>query len=536
MESIIQVKQSPSGVFWTSFVQAFCETCGTLLRFQYHGNERAVWDGGERTRVIQCYYACPNPKCANKDTVVARHPEIIPKKYHSRSTFTRVVYLKYYRRFSVKQILQEMPHLSQWMVYEIIRTFRAANRVEADTRLARKLPPGTRIAVSIDGMEPEKGQPALYTVREVTTGELLAAAFLEVASAEALHDLLAGVEAKYGVEFSGFVSDKGRNIVAVRDKYYPGVPHQYCVVHFLKNATKALRDADKSLQKELRSETRNLAVFKTITTKSRAAGPDLTEKERAALADIKAAILAVANRKKREMFDLAGKTIYEDLARAHASLVVLGARPGTAGATSKFKALLGHVVAKLGNLVANFYPRYQLVALGNYFLHPIFHAVVDPSPKHPRRVFDKVVRSWETLADRDDVPLDVRGLVQQALKVARSYARGLFAWRRARTPRTNNGTEQFYNEKKGDYRRNSPRKVIGVTLGLTGVEEMFVPRDLTVEVIEAAWDHVGGEAYREVRREMAARAARRAFEKACRRDIKTVLRSIFDVLGESDEP
>lgn len=97
-------------------------------------------------------------------------------------------------------------------------------------------------------MEPEKGQPPLYTVEEASEGELLGARFLESSSADAIHALLLEIEQKYGIKYGGFVSDKQKGIVAMRDKYYPRVPHQYCVVHFLDNVTKELIEKDKAFQ------------------------------------------------------------------------------------------------------------------------------------------------------------------------------------------------------------------------------------------------------------------------------------------------
>lgn len=231
MEQVLDVYETKPGLFWTRFVVAFCATCGRPLGFAYHGNPRWLVIDGVRVRVVQRYYKCRNKACGNHAVIVARHPEVVPFKSHSKSTFARVAFLAYVKKWPVQQILGELPWLKQTTCYEIINAFRAASRASADARIAKAFPPGTKVRVSIDGMEAEKGQPALYMVREVTTGILLAAAFFEVANAEALHGLLAGIESTYGLAFAGFLSDKGKNVDAMTDTYYPGVPHQLCVVH-----------------------------------------------------------------------------------------------------------------------------------------------------------------------------------------------------------------------------------------------------------------------------------------------------------------
>jgi hypothetical protein len=219
-------------VQWASLRGVTCASCGALLCYKCHGNRRWVKDNGVLQPVIQCYYECRTDGCAAQgQTTVAWHPEVIPHKLYSRSTFARVVFLKWVKKFSVQQVLELVPGLTQGTCYEIIRTYRAATRAGADARIAAKYPPGTKLRVSIDGMEMEKGQPTLYTVREAAGGDLLGADLLEDSSGAALHDLMAGIEEKYGIIFVGLLSDRQKAIVAMHDTYYPGIPHQYCMVH-----------------------------------------------------------------------------------------------------------------------------------------------------------------------------------------------------------------------------------------------------------------------------------------------------------------
>ncbi|MHA1731698.1 MAG: hypothetical protein ACTSU5_07125, partial [Promethearchaeota archaeon] len=130
------------------------------------------------------------------------------------------------------------------------------------------------------------------------------------------------------------------------------------------------------------------------------------------------------------------------------------------------------------------------------------------------------------------VPAFVRGLVQEAVRLAKSYARGLFVHGRHRLPRHNNEHEGSFHLLKGGYRRNSPNMVAGPTLGLTGPEEGFIPGDLTVDEIEAIIDWVGTPEHRQARAGMATRSARRAFKRRCREEVAAVLREIFAQLEE----
>lgn len=527
MEQVIQVNKSPSNVFWVSYKGLRCDKCGGIMVYECHSRERNLIIDGKEERIIHCYYKCFSSSCDNKKPVVARHPEIIYKKQHSKSTFARVIYLKHIKQLSVKQILEELPYLKEGTCYEIIRTYRAAARVRANERIALKFPPGSRLCVSIDAMEPEKGQPPLYTVREVSEDELLGAQFLNSSSGDAIYELLKEIEEKYGIEYAGFVSDKEKGIVAMHDKYYPNVPHQYCVVHFLNNVTKGLRELDKTLQKNLRSEVRTISTFKTIKKKARKQATDLAENELAVLLDTREALLAVVNQKIKEKFDLVGIAIFANLSEAVNWLCDVKGQNTYLKASRKFQILLSHVVEKLQDILSYYRDINKLILLTNQYIHPIFAAVSKPHPKHPKRAFNKVIRSWEMILKRKRISKNMRGLVSKALDFAYSYERGLFMWRKAKLPRTNNGTEIFYHEKKGNYRRNSPNMRIGTTLTLTAPEEMYIPKELTEEEILTSLDWVGSKDYWRVRTEMEARSARRTFNRYCRKNIKGALTEIF---------
>lgn len=527
METVLQINKSPSNVFWVSYKGLRCEKCGGIMVYECHSRERTLIIDGKEERIINCYYKCFSSSCDNKKPVVAKHPEIIYKKQHSRSTFARVIYLKYIKQFSVKQILDDLSYLKEGTCYEIIKTYRAAARVRADERIAQKFPSGTKIRVSIDAMEPEKGQPPLYTVRETKEGELLAARFLEDSSGDAIYELLKEIEKKYGIEYAGFVSDKEKGIVAMHDKYYPDVPHQYCVVHFLNNVTKGLRELDKRLQKNLRSEVRTISTFKTVKKKVLTQAPDLAENERTVLSDTRAALLAVVNQKKKEKFDLVGIAIFANLSDAVDWLCEIKNQSIYLKASRKFQILLSHLVEKLQDILREYRNINKLIVLANHYIHPIFAAVTKPHPKHPKRDFNHVIRSWENVLTQKGISKKMRGLLSKALNFAHSYERGLFLWRKAKLPKTNNGTEIFYHEKKGNYRRNSPNMKIGTTLTLTAPEEMYIPKKLTEKEILLSLDLVGSEDYWRIREEMEARSARRAFNKHCRKDIKGVLAEIF---------
>jgi hypothetical protein len=361
---------------------------------------------------------------------------------------------------------------------------------------------------------------------------LLAAQFFETASAELLHELLAGIETKYGLTFVGFLSDKGTNIDAMVDTYYPDVPHQLDTTHFLTNVSKALETEDLALQTGIRKEVRDLSVLKTIAAKQDPGTPDLAEKEREVLTDTKRTVIAVANQKKKGLFDFPGLAIYKNLVQIHSSLAKALKGRDCRAASRKFQVILTHLAEKLREICEKYAGAFKMLTQAREIIHPIFKAVTDSHPKHPRRAFEKVVKAWVAAIGNESLPEKARGMVEAALNVARSYGSKLFSWRKAGVPWHNNDHEAFHNKKKRKYRQRSGTKCIGPTLELTGPEEMYVPLDLTEVEIQAIIDEIGSEEYRGVRTEMQARAERRRFNRACRADPAKILKEIFKKLKD----
>jgi hypothetical protein len=530
MDQIINIRRKPSGVLWVGFAEGSLNESGQRLLYKHHSRRRRMLIDGKIEQVVHCYYQPVDHQGTGKPYVVASHPDIIPNKKVSKSTFAKIIDLKYNQKHGKTQIMKEMPYLTEYAYYESINSFRAASRSTADVRLAEKYPPGTQIRASIDGIEVEKGQPGLYTVRETTTGDLLGAAYLKDADSAGLYELVHGIEEKYGIIYVGFVSDKGKNIIAMHDQYYSEVPIQYCIVHFLKNATKEMREQDQTLQKELRSDVRKMAVLKTIRNNCRDEDSPLDEKERNVLAETKEAVLAIVNQKKNDLFELGSLPIFQNLSKFQNWLFSYQNLHDSNDFSKKFWMILTHFFEQLHDIVENKYIQYRDVELENYYIHPIFKTVRDPHPRHPKRAFLQCVKKWQNTIEDSRISQNVRVAVQKALDFAKSYECGLFVWRKAKLPSHNNGTETFYHLKKGRYRYSSPNMKIGVTMELSGLEELFVPFQLEPPQIRTIIDAIGTQSYTAIRGEMKVRSKKRRFDRHCRKAICTSLIEIFKKL------
>ena len=95
-----------------------------------------------------------------------------------------------------------------------------------------------QIILSIDGVQPEKGNETLYILREVQTGRVLVARNLSSSSSMEIEHLLGEVLA-LGVPIKGVISDKQESIRLAIERKLPGVAHQLCHFHFLRDLAEA---------------------------------------------------------------------------------------------------------------------------------------------------------------------------------------------------------------------------------------------------------------------------------------------------------
>jgi hypothetical protein len=113
------------------------------------------------------------------------------------------------------------------------------------------------IILSVDGLQPEQGNEQLWTVREVLSGRVLAAANLQQATAPALERLLRPVQ-ETELPVLGVISDAQESLRLAVAAVFPGVPHQLCQYHALREAAEPLWEADRHLLVEVKKELRSL--------------------------------------------------------------------------------------------------------------------------------------------------------------------------------------------------------------------------------------------------------------------------------------
>jgi hypothetical protein len=139
-----------------------------------------------------------------------------------------------------------------------------AARQQAPQVLAAAYQHVEALVLSIDGLQPEKGHETLYVVRELNAKRIWFAEALLSSSADEVRRLLIQARAwatQVGLPVHLWLSDKQDAFVTGIAAEFPGVPHRYCVNHFLRDLAKPMLDADSHAKVKMRRKVRGLRTI-----------------------------------------------------------------------------------------------------------------------------------------------------------------------------------------------------------------------------------------------------------------------------------
>jgi hypothetical protein len=114
------------------------------------------------------------------------------------------------------------------------------------------------VVLAIDGLQPDVGHEVLWVIRDCLSGEVLLARSLLSARQQDLAELLEAVVAAVGVPIQAVVSDGQQSIRKAVATALPGVPHQLCQFHYVREAARPISDADRHAKKELKKKVRGV--------------------------------------------------------------------------------------------------------------------------------------------------------------------------------------------------------------------------------------------------------------------------------------
>jgi len=244
----------------------YCPACGGRLRYRYN-NRRTVTTLTGLVRLHLRIRRCENPACVRHHRPYRPEAEgaiVLPQHEFGLDVIALVGALRYREHRSVPEIhcaLRERGvAVCERTVTNLLDRYDelVATTLAADDRLRGVLARQGRAILALDGLQPDVGHEVLWVVRDCLSGEVLLARSLLSSTGEDLAALLREVAARVGVPVAGVVSDGQHSVRRAVRLALPGVPHQLCQFHYLREAALPVFEADRHAKKELKKRVRGV--------------------------------------------------------------------------------------------------------------------------------------------------------------------------------------------------------------------------------------------------------------------------------------
>jgi hypothetical protein len=243
-----------------------CWSCGGPLWVAYHSRRRLTLldEVVQFTLVVR---RCRTPSCVRYRRAYRPEEEgalALPHGEFGLDVIALVGQLRYREHRSVPEIHQELGKrdvvLGERTVGHLIERYEelVALRLTDHRRLRDRLTREGGVVLALDGLQPDVGHEVLWVIRDCVSGEALLARSLLSATEADLAPLLREVRDALPVPILGVVSDGQTSIRNAVASALPGIPHQLCHFHYLREAARPIYEADRHAKKELKKTVRGV--------------------------------------------------------------------------------------------------------------------------------------------------------------------------------------------------------------------------------------------------------------------------------------
>lgn len=246
--------------------QTSCRVCGQPLWVSYHKSRViATLDG--LCRVILKVRSCENPACSQYHHAYRPEAEgslALPHGEFGLDVIALVGSLRYSGHQSVPEIHATLRArgvgIAERSVTNLLHRYEelVSLRLSDQSRLRALLERQGRVILAIDGLQPDVGHEVLWVLRDCLSGEVLLARSLLSSTEADLAALLTEVKVGLTVPIQGLISDGQESVRNAVRSVLPGVPHQLCQFHYLRDAAHLVYEADRHAKKELKKLVRGV--------------------------------------------------------------------------------------------------------------------------------------------------------------------------------------------------------------------------------------------------------------------------------------
>ena len=243
-----------------------CSACGGSVWAAYE-NERTVTTLDAVCRLTLTIARCHTPACPRFR--ISYRPEeegawSLPHHEFGLDVIARIGSLRYREHRSIPEIHQALLNqgvaIAQRTVSDLLARYEEllALRLADRPQLTHQLIEQGHVILAIDGLQPDKSEDVLWVIRDCLSGAVLLARSLDSMRSVDLAELLREVKHALSVPIHAVVSDAQKPIRLAVQEVLPGVPHQLCHFHYLKEAAKPVTAADSAAKTDLKKYVRGI--------------------------------------------------------------------------------------------------------------------------------------------------------------------------------------------------------------------------------------------------------------------------------------
>lgn len=312
-----------------------CPHCAAPLHHDYN-NQRTVLTLQGPLRVQLKIARCHNRSCPLFEHPYRPETEgrlALPQHEAGLDVIALIGGLRHRQHRSLPEIHQHLAQLGVDLcprsTLNLLRRYDelVATSLADPERLARLLGPQRRLILALDGLQPHKGHEVLWVVRETLSGQVLLARAMLSARVQDLAGLLEEVKqaieqlAPQAPQVAALLSDGQQTIRTAVAQVFPGIPHQLCQFHYLREAARPAFEADRAAKKELKKQVRGVREIE------RAAEADPNERGAVARGYC-AAVRAALDDEGKPPLDAPGLKLRQRLTQIAQSLAEAGQKGG----------------------------------------------------------------------------------------------------------------------------------------------------------------------------------------------------------------
>jgi hypothetical protein len=325
-----QARPSASQQYLLEPYQTHCAQCGGAAHVAYHSRRTvATLDGLYRLTLV--VRRCEDPACALYHRAYRPEQEghwALPHGEFGLDVIALVGALRFGEHRSVPEIHQHLVarglQIAERTVTHLVQRYEelVALRLGDQTRLRERLAAQEQVILALDGLQPDVGHEVLWVLRDCLSGEILLARSLLSGTQGDLAALLREVKASLPVPISGVISDGQQPIRTAVAAVLPGVPHQLCQFHYLREAAKPVFEADRHAKVRLKKEVRGVRPIERALE-------GREDDEAAAIRGYCLAVRSALTDDGRPPLCASGLKLHDRLAAIHASLGRVVEKGGT---------------------------------------------------------------------------------------------------------------------------------------------------------------------------------------------------------------